>query len=110
MLARLTRWALVPLALATAFTTVLAPSSGAITGPNIQKDFEHEYVGLVAFYDDEGEFLHRCSGTLLSPEVFLTAGHCVAGDDEGNVAPLARIWFEQDAGATNCPAIRFMPS
>ena len=103
MLARIARWALAPLALATAFTTVIAPPSGAVTGPNIQKDFVHEYVGLVAFYDASGEFLHRCTGTLLSSEVFLTAGHCVAGDDAGNVAPLARIWFEQDAGADYDP-------
>jgi V8-like Glu-specific endopeptidase len=103
MLKRLARWALMPLALAMASTALLAPPSGAVTGPNIVKDFEHEYVGLVAFYDDEGEFLHRCSGTLLSPEVFLTAGHCVAADDEGNVAALARIWFEQDAGADYNP-------
>ena len=103
MLRRFTRWALVPLALATASATLLAPSAGAVTGPNVVEDFEHEYVGLVAFYDEEGEFLHRCSGTLLSPEVFLTAGHCVAADDEGNVAAMARIWFEQDAGADYDP-------
>ena len=77
MLARLIRWVLAPLALAVAFTTVAAPPSGAVTGPNIVKDFEHEYVGLVAFYDENNEFLHRCTGTLLSDEVFLTAGHCV---------------------------------
>lgn len=103
MLARLARWGLLPVALAIGMTTMLAPPSGAVTGPNIVEDFEHEYVGLVAFYDDEGVFLHRCTGTLLSPEVFLTAGHCVAADDEGNVAPLARIWFEQDAGADYDP-------
>lgn len=104
MLKRLARWTLVPLALALTSTALLAPPSGAITGPNIVKDFEHEYVGLVAFYDDAGTFLHRCTGTLLSPEVFLTAGHCVAADDEGNVAAQARIWFEQDAGADYDPA------
>ncbi len=105
MLKRLTRLALVPLALALASSSLLAPSqSGAVTGKNIVDDFEHEYVGLVAFYDAEGVFLHRCTGTLLSPEVFLTAGHCVAADDEGNVAPLARIWFEQDAGVGYDPA------
>ena len=103
MLARITRWVLAPLALAMAFTTLLAPPSGAVTGPNIAADFEHEYVGLVAFYDEDDVFLHRCSGTLLSPEVFLTAGHCVAADEEGNVAALARIWFEQDAGADYDP-------
>jgi hypothetical protein len=105
MLKTIARLALVPLALALASTSLLAPpQSGAVTGKNIVDDFEHPYVGLVAFYDADGVFLHRCTGTLLSPEVFLTAGHCVAADDEGNVAPLARIWFEQDAGVGYDPA------
>lgn len=99
MVKRFTRWALVPLAVTTVLTTVTAAPSVGITGPNIVKDYEHEYVGLVAFYDENEEFLHRCTGTLLSAEVFLTAGHCVAADDQGNVADTARIWFEQDAGA-----------
>lgn len=104
MLKSLARLALAPLALTMATATMAAAPATAVTGPNIQKDFEHEYVGLVAFYDESGEFLHRCTGTLLSPEVFLTAGHCVAADDEGNVAASARIWFEQDAGADYDPA------
>jgi len=103
MLRNLARWALAPLALVLAHAALIAAPSTAVTGPNIVEDFEHEYVGLVAFYDEDGEFLHRCSGTLLSPEVFLTAGHCVAADDEGNVAASARIWFEQDAGADYDP-------
>src|SRR5690348_9964476 len=103
MLSKFARWALIPTALAMTVTALVAAPAGAVTGPNIVEDFEHEYVGLVAFYDEDGEFLHRCTGTLLSPEVFLTAGHCVAGDDEGNVAASARIWFEQDAGADYDP-------
>jgi len=103
MLSRLARWVLAPLSLAVASAGLLASPSGAVTGPNIQEDFQHPYVGLVAFYNADGEFLHRCTGTLLSSRVFLTAGHCVAGDDAGNVAPLARIWFEQDAGADYDP-------
>ena len=103
MLKRLVRWGLAPLVLAMACTALIAPPSGAVTGPNVVKDFEHEYVGLVAFYDEDNVFLHRCTGTLLSPEVFLTAGHCVAADEEGNVAASARIWFEQDAGADYDP-------
>jgi hypothetical protein len=74
--------------------------AGAITG-NFEPDFEHEYVGLVVFYDADGEFLWRCSGSLLTDTVFLTAGHC-ADVEEGAVS--ARVYFEQDAGANYDPA------
>jgi hypothetical protein len=72
----------------------------AITG-NFSPDYEHEYVGLVVFYDADGEFLWRCSGSLLTDTVFLTAGHCA---DLGEGAVTARVYFEQDAGANYDPA------
>ena len=78
------------------------PSAHAITG-NFVPDNEHDYVGLIVFYDADGNFVHRCSGTLLTDMVFLTAGHCVTLDDEGTLATTARIYFEQDAGADYDP-------
>jgi hypothetical protein len=77
----------------------------AITG-NYVEDFEHPYVGLVVFYDEEGEFIWRCSGALLSPTVFLTAGHCA--DTEGG-AVTARIYFQQDAGVNFDPETEIDP-
>lgn len=104
MLSRLTRLVVAPIALGLATVGLIASPSGAVTGKNIVVDEVHDYVGLIAFYDADGEFAHRCTGTLLSERVFLTAGHCVTLDDEGTEASSARIWFEFDAGADYDPA------
>ena len=75
---------------------VMPGRASAITG-NYVKDFQHPYVGLVAFYDGDGEFMWRCSGSLLTDRVFLTAGHCT--DQDAEESPVsARIWFEQNVG------------
>ena len=52
---------------------------------------EHPYVGLMVADDADGNPLWRCSGTLISAYVFVTAGHCTE-------APAARatIWFAED--------------
>jgi hypothetical protein len=86
------RRALSALVLSFAIVVVARIQVNAITG-NYVKDFEHPFVGLAVFYAANGEFSHRCSGSLLSPSVFLTAGHCVEG------VTSARIYFQQDAGA-----------
>lgn len=82
-----------------------ATPAAAITG-NSQKDFVHPYVGLIAFYDKNDVFVQRCSGSLITTRVFLTAGHCT---EPTSGATHARIWFQQDAGvgfdaATGTPA------
>jgi hypothetical protein len=85
--------------------TTVAPV-GAITGVNYTKDFEHPFVGLVVFYDEDGEFVHRCSGSLLSPTVLVTAGHCT---DASTGAVSARVYFQQDAGAHFDPETELDP-
>ncbi len=85
---------------------VVAAPAFAITG-NWVADNEHPYVGLVAFYGANGEFVWRCSGSLISPTKFLTAGHCTDAADDGAVT--ARVWFQQDAGANYDPATELDP-
>jgi hypothetical protein len=48
----------------------------------------HPYVGIMVAYDENWVPQWRCSGTIISPTVFLTAGHCVFG------ASHARVWFD----------------
>jgi hypothetical protein len=88
---------LLPLAaaLAAALGLMVTPA-GAITG-NFVEDFDHPFVGLVVFYDADGEFAWRCSGSLVSPTVFVTAGHCTDQNAADSPAS-ARIYFRQDAG------------
>lgn len=51
----------------------------------------HPYVGLMVAQTESGTVLWRCSGTLISPTVFLTAGHCTEAP-----AKHAEIWFDAD--------------
>ena len=79
-----------------------AGSAGAITG-NSTKDFVHDNVGLIVFYTPntpagEDPFSHRCSGTLISSTLMVTAGHCTQGVDSG------RVYFQQAAAPNYDPS------
>jgi V8-like Glu-specific endopeptidase len=72
---------------------VLALSTVGIVGAitDGEEDGEgHPYVGLMVADNASGTPMWRCSGTLISPTIFLTAGHCTFG------AARATIWFESD--------------
>jgi len=99
---RRTVWATL---IAVVVLAMTATAAYAITGTYVN-DYEHPFVGLVVFYDADGEFIWRCSGSLISPTEFLTAGHC-ADTDEGAVT--ARVYFQQDAGANYDPVTQVDP-
>lgn len=58
-------------------------------------DGAHPYVGIMVADDATGNPLWRCSGTLISESVFLTAGHCTESP-----AAKATIWFAEDIEST----------
>ena len=60
----------------------------------------HPYVGLMRFLDTSDGLRYRCSGTLISPTLFVTAGHCTYGSVE------VGIWFDSDL-STGEPASRY---
>jgi len=63
---------------------------------------DHPYVGLAVFFDASGTRLGRCSGTLLSEKILLTAGHCTDG------AATAQVWFDAAIGL-NSPSFTGVP-
>lgn len=70
--------------------SVAAMPTNAITDGELDRN-GHPYVGLMVAQDAKGNPLWRCSGTLISATLFLTAGHCTE-------APAAHveIWFAAD--------------
>ena len=79
--------------LAATCIAVLATATAGLAITNGQPDGDnHPYVGLAVFdviHPTLGQIpSHRCSASLLSPTVVLTAGHCT----DGTVA--ARVWFD----------------
>lgn len=58
---------------------------------------EHPYVGTLLFVQN-GVGYYSCTGTLLSPTVMLTAGHCV--EEGGNENDVTYVSFAEDPLAT----------
>jgi hypothetical protein len=61
---------------ALAMLLAVAVPAGAIQFGNVDGN-EHPYVGMVLFYDARAEGWFRCSGSLITGTVFITAGHCL---------------------------------
>jgi hypothetical protein len=81
---------LIALVAAALLAVVVSPATGITNGePDAGR---HPYVGL-AIFDAGGGPAWRCSASLLSPTVVLTAGHCTDGADA------ARVFFGEEVAA-----------
>jgi hypothetical protein len=76
---------------ALAMALAIAIPAGAITDGGELDGNGHPYVGLMVAQDADGNPLWRCSGTLIAPKVYLTAGHCTEAP-----AVHVEIWFDAD--------------
>lgn len=65
-----------------------APASAITDG--VPDGEGHPYVGLMVAQDGDGNPMWRCSGTLISPTVYVTAGHCTFDAEH------VEIWFQSD--------------
>jgi len=86
------------IALVLAFALVLGLVGVAAAVTNGKPDGDnHPYVGLLVFDAAPGQPAWRCSGSLISPTLVLTAGHCTDG------AVAARVWFASDVTYASVP-------
>lgn len=85
---------------------MVAPANAITKGGVVDSNNEYPYVGLMVAYveNEDGDLVAswRCSGTLVSPRLYVTAGHCTSGAD------WVEIWFDYDltdAVASNYPLL-----
>jgi secreted trypsin-like serine protease len=81
------------LALALPVATYALPAEGITFGQ--QDRGRHPEVGALIVRSSAGHFDILCSGTLISPRVFMTASHCTAFLEEEGIGP-HQVWVTFD--------------
>jgi hypothetical protein len=88
-----------PLKLVTALMLALGLTAGtalpaaAITGGTPDEENRYADVGMILFYDDGVRY--RCTATLISPTLLLTAGHCTFGTDGSTLVDFRPVIAEE---------------
>jgi hypothetical protein len=77
------------LVVVTAFLAATVPPAAAVTRGGSLDGGAHPYVGIMVAKID-GTPVWRCSGTLITDNLYVTAGHCTFG------ATSVEIWFDTD--------------
>jgi V8-like Glu-specific endopeptidase len=84
--------------LASAVASLFVARADAVIGGTPDGN-QHKGVGYVVFYDKQMVPLWRCTGSLVSTRVVLTAGHCAGTYDNStgvHTPVLAQVWFDKE--------------
>jgi len=87
------------LLIALVLTAVIVSSAGAITWGELDGN-AHPHVGTLIFRQN-GIGWYSCTGTLVTPRLLLTAGHCV--EEAGNINDMTYVRFDEYAVADYYP-------
>jgi secreted trypsin-like serine protease len=89
--------ALLTLLVSVAVAGVAASPASAVKFGVPDEANAYPWVGLMVAFDADGNPLWRCTGSLIEPDLFLTAGHCVSDPsaEGGDPVETIRIWFTE---------------
>lgn len=80
------------LAAAAAAALLGVPAAHAVVGGSPDGN-AHPYVGMSVFFESDGT-AEQCSGFLVGPYTYVTAGHCAGLEYPGGPTPVAaEVWF-----------------
>ena len=91
--------ALLTLVASVAVAGIAASPASAVKFGTPDEANAYPWVGLMVAVDEDGNPLWRCTGSLIEPDLFLTAGHCVSDPtaEGGDPVDSIRIWFTEGA-------------